>query len=116
MSRQILPDAKGLGARNFSLIPASNPTWRSVLISEKAQPVSHSTKSAWLDSRQKSARSMGAASCATDNADRAGCDRVGEIEEAAGVYAETNDADENHHPHRLDVGQSVQPAHLAESK
>ena len=31
----------------------------------------HSTKSAWLDSRQKSARSMGAASCATNNADRA---------------------------------------------
>src|ERR1700730_10518912 len=28
---------------------------------------SHSTKYAWLDSRQKSARSMEAASCATEN-------------------------------------------------
>ena len=48
----------------------------------------HSTKSAWLDSRQKSARSMGAASCATNNADRAGCAALrqgGGGEEAAGV-------------------------------
>jgi hypothetical protein len=33
-------------------------------------------KAAWLDSRQKRARSMGAASCATHNADRAGVQRL----------------------------------------
>ena len=47
-----------------------------------------STESTWLDRRQKSARSMGAAGCATkdqDRANRAALRQVGEIEEAAGV-------------------------------